>query len=247
VSRRSEIGERTRDLDWEGAFNVRDLGGLETRDGRKTRWGAVVRGDSLAGLTSAGWEALLAHGVRTVVDLRNDDERGPDVAPRPPGVRTIHVPLDVIDDTEFWKGWYDSPGFGTPMYYGPHIERFPERSAQALAAIAHAGPGGVAFHCVTGRDRTGQVAMLLLALLGVGAAEIADDYERSAERLAPRFASRGEADPANELREFLAARGTSARELIAATLARLDLEARLLGAGLSGEDLTRIRARVLGV
>jgi protein-tyrosine phosphatase len=30
-------------LDWEGCYNVRDLGGLRTADGRETRWGAVVR------------------------------------------------------------------------------------------------------------------------------------------------------------------------------------------------------------
>jgi protein-tyrosine phosphatase len=31
------------------------------------------------------------HGVRTIVDLRNDDERGPDAAPRPSAVTTIDL------------------------------------------------------------------------------------------------------------------------------------------------------------
>ena len=46
-----------RDLDWEGCFNVRDLGGLRTRDGRTTRFGRIVRADALDGLTEAGWAA----------------------------------------------------------------------------------------------------------------------------------------------------------------------------------------------
>jgi hypothetical protein len=63
-----------RHLDWDGCFNVRDLGGLPTAGDHVTRRGAPVRADSLAGLSAAGWDALRAHGVRTVVDLRNDDE-----------------------------------------------------------------------------------------------------------------------------------------------------------------------------
>lgn len=87
-----------RHLEWEGCFNVRDLGGLPTVGGSKTRWGAAVRADALDDLTAAGWEALLTHGVRTVIDLRNADERGRDAAPRPAGVATIHLPLDGIED-----------------------------------------------------------------------------------------------------------------------------------------------------
>ena len=63
-----------RNLDWEGCFNARDLGGLRTVDGRETRWGAVVRSESLDLLTPAGWSALRAYGIRTIVDLRNDHE-----------------------------------------------------------------------------------------------------------------------------------------------------------------------------
>jgi hypothetical protein len=151
-----------RHLGWEGCFNVRDLGGLRTTDGRDTRWGRVVRADGLDGLTADGWAALSAHGVRTVIDLRNDDELGADAAPRPASVRTIHLPLDASKDREFWDIWDSGPQFGTPLYYRPHLERFPERSAAVLSAIARAEPGGVAFHCGGGRDRAGQVSMLLL-------------------------------------------------------------------------------------
>src|SRR5207244_3563890 len=64
-----------RHLQWEGCFNVRDLGGFPTRSGGTTAWGAVVRSDSPAALTAAGWDALRAHGIRTVVDLRDQTER----------------------------------------------------------------------------------------------------------------------------------------------------------------------------
>ena len=235
----------SRHLAWEGCFNVRDLGGLRTTDGRRTRSGRVVRADSLETLTASGWAALSAHGVRTVIDLRNEDERGVDAAPRPAAVTTIHLPLDGSEDREFWDTWDSGPQFATPLYYGPHLQRFPERSVAVLAAIARAEPGGVVFHCASGRDRAGQVTMLLLALVGVATEEIAADYGLSAERLTARYAARGEPDQGPLVEAFLADRGTSAVELITALLRDLDVEATLLDAGLTSQDVSALRRRLL--
>lgn len=234
-----------RHLDWEGCFNVRDLGGLRTADGRETRWGSVVRADNLAGLTAAGWDALTEYGVRSVLDLRNDDELGPDAAPRPRSVRTLHLPLDASEERDFWDVWATGPQFATPLYYRPHLERFPERTAAVISAIARAEPGGVAFHCVGGRDRTGQVAMVLLALAGVAPEEIAADYGLSAERLTLKYAARGEEDQGAMIEEFLAGRGTDAEELIAETVEEVDFESLLRGAGLTDEHLSAVRRRLL--
>lgn len=215
-------------LDWPDCRNVRDLGGLSTVDGRVTRAGAIVRSDSPDSLTPAGWAALRDHGIRTIVDLRNDDECGP--APRNAGLRRIHLPLDGVDeDPAFWATWGSGPQFATPLYYRPHLERFPERSARVIAAVANAEPGGVLVHCVGGRDRTGQIAMLILALLGVPAEEIAADYERSGP-------------PEPEVEAFLGKRGTSAAELIVDALADFDVAARL---GLNADDVLRLRERML--
>ncbi len=234
-----------RHLDWEGCFNVRDLGGLRKIDGRETRRGRLVRANRLDRLTAAGWAAVSAHGVRTVIDLRNDDELGVDVAPRPSSVRTIHLPLDGSEDREFWDIWGSGPQFGTPLYYRPHLDRFPDRSAAVISVIARAEPGAVAFHCGGGRDRAGQVAMLLLALVGVVPEEIAADYALSAERLRPDYAALGKEDQGPLLERFLAERGTTATEVIITTLNDLDVEARLLDAGLTSQDVVALRRRLL--
>src|SRR3954449_9500581 len=211
-------GRKDRHLDWEGCANARDLGGMPTLDGRRTRRGAVVRADALDHLTAAGWAALWAHGVRTVVDLRNDDELTDDLSPRPAALTTVHAPLDGVDDTEFWDVWAAGPQFGTPLYYGPHLERMPGRGARAVAAIARARPGGVVFHCGLGRDRTGLVSMLVLALAGVAPADIAADYELSSARVAPVLARMGREDDSEALARFLAGRGTTGAGAIVATL-----------------------------
>jgi protein-tyrosine phosphatase len=234
-----------RDLSWAGCFNARDLGGLPTVDGRLTRPGAMVRSDSLARLESRGWEELEAYGVRTVVDLRNENEIGVDVAPRPDSIETVNIPLDVSEDREFWDVWENGPQFATPLYYRPHLERFPERSAEVVRAIAQARPGGVAFHCMGGRDRAGQVAMLVLALTGVEPEAVAADYALSDERLRPLYLSRGQGDEASRIAEFLRDQGTTATELIVEILTTFDIEATLLEAGLDEEDVAALRGRLV--
>ena len=83
-----------RHLEWDGCFNVRDLGGLPTSDGWIIRRGAIVRADKLSGLTVGGWSALAARGIRTVIDLRDATECQPDIAPRPVDLTTRSHPLE---------------------------------------------------------------------------------------------------------------------------------------------------------
>src|SRR5262245_29445429 len=81
-----------RELVWDGCLNVRDLGGHRTVDGSETRYGSVVRADSVRQLTDEGWTAAVDYGVRTVVDLREGGELEAD----PPGdvpVEVVHVPF----------------------------------------------------------------------------------------------------------------------------------------------------------
>jgi protein-tyrosine phosphatase len=116
-----------------------------------------------------------------------------------------------------------------------------------IAAIADAPAGGVAFHCGGGRDRAGQIAMLVLALVGVSLEEIVADYELSADRLRARYAARGERDQGPMLEGFLASKGATAGEVLLATLRSLDVEATLRAGGLGEQDVTALRARLLEI
>jgi len=231
-------------LDWDGCANVRDLGGLPIAGGGETRRGALVRADALSHLTADGWAALEAHGVRTVIDLRNDDELGPDDTPRPEGIDTVHLPLDGMEDTEFWKQWMQRYEFGTPLYYRAFLDHFPERTARIIAAIARARPGGVAFHCGIGRDRTGLITILVLALAGVAPEDIAADYALSADRVRTLLGRLGQPDQADDIEAFYAREGTSGHEVVLALLAGLDVEAYAREAGLGDVDLAALRARL---
>jgi hypothetical protein len=234
-----------RHLDWEGCFNVRDLGGLPGAGGRVTRSGALVRGDALDRLSPAGWRALEEHGVRTIVDLRTDGENRNGNAPRPPRLATVRVPLARIEDRAFRDRWADRPVFSTPLVYEPFLDRFAGSAAAAVAAIAHAEPGGVAFHCAGGRDRTGLIAGIVLTLVGVAPADIVADYALSTPRMPARIAALGLPDPAPAIAAFLSAEGTTAEAALLTFLDEVDVPARVRAAGLADADVAALRDRAL--
>ncbi|MFG3440012.1 tyrosine-protein phosphatase [Nonomuraea sp. NPDC047897] len=113
-------------------------------------------------------------------------------------------------------------------------------------AVAHAQPGGVLFHCGLGRDRTGLIAMLLLALSGVGGDDIASDYELSADRLPALFAAWEMDDQTEAIRDILARKNTTARAALIDTLDGLDVESHLRAAGLGESDISALRGRLIG-
>lgn len=232
-----------RHLAWDGCFNVRDLGGLATADGRPIRRGVIVRSDAASRLTAAGWAAARAHGVRTVIDLRDPSEYEQEVAPRPADLTAIQLPLEDLSDPEFWQRW--RPLCCTPLYYRPFLERFPAQVAPIIAAIADARPGGVLVHCGAGRDRTGVIVLVLLALAGVSPAEIAADHALSADRLRIRSERLGRSDEDIVAQQQLRRANTSAEAAIAATLEAFDAEQYLRAAGLREDQIGSLRARML--
>lgn len=181
---------RSRDLIWDGCLNVRELGGHPTEDGGETRWGSVVRSDSVRQLTDKGWQAVVGHGVRTVVDLRTTRELEAD-APAELPVDVLHIPFIEDDEAVFAEA--DRAGVAasdvataTRDVYLIFLERFKRNVAAAIRSVANAPEGGIVIHCMGGKDRAGLVAAFLLRLAGVPVAEIAADYALSEERLRPR-------------------------------------------------------------
>lgn len=115
-----------------------------------------------------------------------------------------------------------------------------------IRAIAGAAPGGVLFHCWAGRDRTGLVTLLLLALAGVEPEAIAADYELSTAGVRALYAALGEPDDGPEITALLADRGTTVRDAILAVLDGFDAVDYLCGAGIDAAEIAAIRHRLLG-
>ncbi len=204
-----------------------------------------MRADGLSRLTDKGWSALVDHGIKTVIDLRNDDELDADVAARPASVHTVHLPLDDIEDRDFWEHVWSNELDGSPLYFRLFLERKHLQCAAAVKAIVNARPGGVVFHCGRGRDRTGLVALLVLELAGVSPEDIVADYELSTERVRLLDAALGEHDQGSEIAEILRRKKTSAEELILDLLGTGEIEEQLRSGGLALGDVEALRTRFL--
>ena len=247
-----------RQLRWEACYNARDLGGYATADGGRTRWGAFVRADNLSRLTQAGQAALIAYGVRTVIDLRRAYELTIDLNPfaapseHTRAVTYLNLPLGLGADRDGIlavqaAGEGDDPSLMATFCLV--LDHYWRGIAGVMAAIAAAPPGAVLFHCHAGKDRTGLVAALLLALAGVPSATIAEDYALSQVCLQPIFEHelRQEPDPAK--REQMPWWMAAAPTTMLGVLAHLEqrhggAERYLRAAGVVAADLDRLRQRI---
>jgi protein-tyrosine phosphatase len=243
-----------RDLVWDGCLNVRDLGGFAVDSG-DTRFGSVVRADSVSQLTPAGWKALADYGVRTVLDLRGDQEREDD-PPRDVPVEVLHIPFMEASDEEWNEIAEELEALKTlPVAdatrdaYLIFLERFRANVGAAVKAVAHAPEGGIVIHCVGGKDRTGLLTALLLYLAGVPVAEIAADYALSEDRLRPRHDKWFESAETDAEREQLERIARCPPEAIVEVFAELErrygsIEGYLRAAGVSENELELARARL---
>jgi len=178
-------------VELEGAFNVRDLGGLRTRDRRRTKHGLIYRGDSLDTITPGDARILFDKlGIGTIVDLRTkaETELSGLLFPVPryrfsvlAEGRLGREPFPSDDPAELAKVYLSNLVGGRAAVRG------------TFGVIAENLPNGVAtlFHCAAGRDRTGIIAALLLGLVGVTDGQIAMDYvqsNRNARRVTKKLA-----------------------------------------------------------
>jgi protein tyrosine/serine phosphatase len=241
-------------LTWEGCVNVRDLGGLPTEDGRRTRLGGVVRADNVRRLTDEGWRALAEHGVRRIVDLRFPEELAED-PPRDVDIDVVNVSvLGVANDPEYVKE-LDAHLAANDIAdhyawsYVDFLERYRERFGAAFAAVADAD-GTVVVHCFAGKDRTGLVAAVLLRLAGVDHATIGADYALTAENLRSSWEvwlREAVDDEERAKREKLQHTPAEAMTRVVQEIERRygDVASYLRAAGLTDEQVDRLRERLV--
>ena len=238
---------------------MRELGGLPTADGGETRRGSIVRADSVHQLSEAGWQALVDHGIRTVIDLRGDHEREDDPPAELP-VDVVHVPFmeaseaeweEIAEEIEAASAAAPDVATSTRDVYLIFLEHFQANVARAVKAVADASPGGIVIHCVGGKDRTGLLAAFLLHMAGVDEDAIVADYALSEERLLPRheewFAAAESDEELERLKRIAQTPAASMRGVFAELERRYGgIEGYLREAGVTEDELERARARLRG-
>lgn len=158
----------------DGAHNLRDLGGVETQSGRRLQRGRIFRSDYPIFALERGAHGL---GLRTVVDLRRRAEAAVEcVRWEAHGVTYERWPLTAGQESSWWAG------------YPSYLAHRPETVVGAVRAVMRPSSHPVLFHCAAGKDRTGVVAALLLAVLGVGDDAIVADHLLSDASVEPVLA-----------------------------------------------------------
>jgi protein-tyrosine phosphatase len=170
------------------AINFRDIGGYETEEGDFVKWGHVYRAGNLHLLSPADQQYLHQLGLKVVCDLRSArvTRRRPDRFLPDLGRKQHHFPmrnpsrvfsLKAIAATLF------RPAALNRLMVKGYIELVIEGNAIVLGAtlgqLAYPENLPCLIHCAAGKDRTGIVVALLLALLGVPEATILADYSLS--------------------------------------------------------------------
>jgi len=175
-----------RHIELERAFNFRDLGGYPTADGHTTKWQTLYRADGIHRISQADVARLQPLGLKTVIDLRTPDEieqhgRFPLESYE---VDYHHHPvLDVVWSPEMIDTFADSPTFLVDRYREMLVTG-ESALGRSLRLLAENETYPAVFHCAAGKDRTGIVAALVLALVQVPDEVIAEDYALSRDGVA---------------------------------------------------------------
>lgn len=145
-------------------WNVRDLGGWACTGGR-VKYGKIFRGGHFGSITAADKATITDWlGIKVDIDLRNNSETG--------GVTTSPLGSSV----EYYHQSLDY--YANAVNTSAASARTVSVLKKVMACVAANKP--CYFHCMSGADRTGTIAFLLLSLLGVSQSDKDKDYELTA-------------------------------------------------------------------
>lgn len=172
--------EKIKRLSLDGVYNIRDLGGHIINENTMTKWGVFLRSADLADITLNDMDILYEYGVRTIINLKAVDETN---NPVQNDKRFNHIQVPLIDDfPKMFKIIKDYEG----SFYLTMLEAFKVHIKEIFITIAeHIDNGGILFHCVSGKDRTGVIAAILLLISNVSELDILADFIISAVYLRP--------------------------------------------------------------
>ena len=178
--------------------NARQLGGYAAANGMRIRPNKLIRSASLAEMSAEDAAALRKLGINTIIDLRNprEAEQKPDIHTE--GFTIISCPLPALSLNEYQQNLLEkytlTVGREKTFYLSEYVscvsmeelysDILESESAQRelrriFETLLSEECKGALFHCVSGKDRTGVVAALILLTLGAAQEAIRDDYYAS--------------------------------------------------------------------
>ena len=147
----------------DGLSNIRDAGGWKTEDGHRVRQGCIYRGsemDTHHTITEDGIRALKQElHIRTDLDLRGEAVGRVTESPAGKDLNFLLIPASAYAD--FLKA----------------EDGYRVTARRIFEVLADEDNYPIYYHCWGGADRTGTIAFLLGAVLGVPRDDLLVDYE----------------------------------------------------------------------
>ena len=172
-------------LDFEGAHNFRDMGGYPLAGGRRVRSGRLFRSDHLGRLTDTDQALLDEIGLRTVIDLRREEERE-EILDRidDPTVEQIWLPVsaeaaDVVTLRRSLERGEMGPDEAVEFLRVANrqfVEIFSHVFRDFMHLLLEERRYPIVFHCSAGKDRAGFAAAMTLLALGADLETVFHDY-----------------------------------------------------------------------
>ncbi|AUC85496.1 protein-tyrosine-phosphatase [Polaribacter sp. ALD11] len=173
-----------REIDMENSVNFRDLGGIETKDGKHVKWGMIYRSGELDKLTEEDLDYMKELKIKTICDLRSniEIEEKPDMYPK--GVNWTHLPIGNLDKGNTKKMFKKLREADPLTFNGEKLMEdlsgdffiSSKDKFKTLFDNLLSDKTPLLFHCTAGKDRTGYSSALILFALGVNEKTIFDEY-----------------------------------------------------------------------
>jgi protein-tyrosine phosphatase len=170
-------------LPLENVHNLRDLGGLHSRDGRRVRVGRLFRSGNPGMASKADIARLRSLGLDVVIDFRAPEEKSVEECGFADTFSCLALPvlegsmsLNELVPRLRAATRQDMDDFMLQVY-----RDFPVKHQSAFGRFMMEAEGGrtLLYHCSAGKDRTGFATMLLLSALDVAPDTILANYLES--------------------------------------------------------------------
>lgn len=196
------MNDINRILPIKGSFNLRDLGGLVTKDGKQISKNLLIRSDELNNLVPSDLDLLAQINVKTIVDFRTDQERAQSIDKVPTTCQNefhlniLSANMDALIEA-FKNGQTDYKQMMLDIYKDlvlneqSHIEY-----TKFFEILQDPDNSAVIYHCTAGKDRTGIATMLILESLNVDWTIIERDYLLSNQFLKKKYKAYIQQNPA---------------------------------------------------
>ena len=178
--------------------NIRDLGGIKTKDGNFIKEHLLIRSEKLSSLSKEEMYFLYEkYNLRKIYDFRNSAEFNEDKDTIIEGIEYINHQIQKDDNYAFskdeesikrqkeyfdnlkkkYKNDYDGlikhmRSFYKELANDPYVTR---RYISFIKDL-YASKGACLYHCSLGKDRAGIATVMILELLGVSRKTIYEDY-----------------------------------------------------------------------